>query len=44
MNSKIELIDEVTDNDSIEKENEELNTIDSIVDIFGSDLVEMEGW
>ena len=29
---------------NIEIENKNLNAIDSIVDIFGSDLVEMEGW
>jgi len=40
---KIELIEETIENENIEIENKELNAIDSIVDIFGSDLVEMEG-
>ena len=40
---KIELIEETIDEKNIENENRELNAIDSIVDIFGSDLVEMEG-
>lgn len=40
---KIELIDETIEENIIEKDNKELNTIDSIVDIFGSELVEMEG-
>ena len=38
---KIELIEETIDEENTE--NKELNAIDSIVDIFGSDLVEMEG-
>ena len=40
---KIELIEETIDEENIKNENKELNAIDSIVDIFGSDLVEMEG-
>ena len=40
---KIELIEETIENENIEIDNKELNAIDSIVDIFGSDLVEMEG-
>ena len=41
---KIELIEETIENENIEIENKNLNAIDTIVDIFGSDLVEMEGW
>lgn len=40
---KIELIEETIENENIEIDNKELNAIDSIVEIFGSDLVEMEG-
>ena len=40
---KIELIEETIDEENIENKNKELNAIDNIVDIFGSDLVEMEG-
>ena len=37
------LIEETIDEENIENKNKELNAIDNIVDIFGSDLVEMEG-
>ena len=40
---KIELIEETIEEENIENENKKLNPIDSILDIFGSDLVEMEG-
>ena len=42
-NGKIDLLEEIIEVKNIEDKNYELDTIDDIIDIFGRDLVEMEG-
>lgn len=40
---KIDLMEEIEEKENLKKENDELDTIGDILDIFGSDLIEMEG-
>ena len=40
---KIDLIEEVVEENIIKNQNNELDTIDNILNMFGSDLIEMEG-
>ena len=40
---KIDLIEEMVDEKVIQNKNNELDTIDNILNMFGSDLIEMEG-
>ena len=40
---KIDLMEEIEEKENLKKENGELDTIGDILDIFGSDLIEMEG-
>ena len=40
---KIDLIEEVVEEKVIQNQNNELDTIDNILNMFGSDLIEMEG-
>ena len=42
-NGKIDLLEEIIEVKNIEDKNYELDTIDDIIDMFGRDLVEMEG-